>query len=42
MPELAKYLRPGFHPDDIDTSRLLSRWQQELFGKDGQLVDHLK
>ncbi|MEC3920575.1 metal-dependent hydrolase [Nocardia sp. CDC160] len=42
MPELAKYLRPGFHPDDIDTSALLSRWQQELFGKDGQLVDHLK
>ncbi|WP_040813327.1 metal-dependent hydrolase [Nocardia concava] len=42
MPELGKYLRPGFHPDDIDTSALLSRWQQELFGKDGQLVDHLK
>ncbi|MFD7847910.1 metal-dependent hydrolase [Nocardia sp. NPDC059764] len=35
-------LRPGFHPDDIDTSALLSRWQSELFGDDGQLVDHLK
>ncbi|WP_433564940.1 metal-dependent hydrolase [Nocardia sp. CA-151230] len=42
MPELGKYLRPGFHPDDIDTAALLSRWQQELFGSDGQLVDHLK
>ncbi|MEU1431903.1 metal-dependent hydrolase [Nocardia sp. NPDC005746] len=42
MPELGKYLRPGFHPDDIDTSALLSRWQSELFGDDGQLVDHLK
>lgn len=42
MPELAKYLRPGFHPDDIDTSGLLSRWQRELFGNDGVLVDHLK
>ncbi|MVU75719.1 metal-dependent hydrolase [Nocardia sp. ET3-3] len=42
MPELGKYLRPGFHPDDIDTSELLSRWQRELFGKNGQLVDHLK
>ncbi|WP_102144386.1 metal-dependent hydrolase [Mycobacterium hubeiense] len=42
MPELAKYLRPGFHPDDIDTSALLERWQAELFGADGALVDHLK
>ncbi|WP_458686599.1 metal-dependent hydrolase [Nocardia tengchongensis] len=42
MPELGKYLRPGFHPDDIDTAALLSRWQRELFGADGQLVDHLK
>lgn len=42
MPELGKYLRPGFHPDDIDTAALLSRWQRELFGNDGQLVDHLK
>ncbi|MEV0463913.1 metal-dependent hydrolase [Nocardia tengchongensis] len=42
MPELGKYLRPGFHPDDIDTAALLSRWQRELFGADGQLLDHLK
>ncbi|MEZ0367239.1 metal-dependent hydrolase [Mycobacterium sp. pUA109] len=42
MPELAKYLRPGFHPDDIDTTALLAKWQEELFGTDGALVDHLK
>ncbi|MFE3023745.1 metal-dependent hydrolase [Nocardia tengchongensis] len=42
MPELGKYLRPGFHPDDIDTAALLSRWQRDLFGADGQLLDHLK
>ncbi len=40
--ELAQYMRPGFHPDDIDTSDLLSHWQDELFGADGALVDHLK
>lgn len=42
MPQLAKYLRPGFHPDDIDTTALLQRWQSELFGVEGALVDHLK
>ncbi|OBK85366.1 MULTISPECIES: metal-dependent hydrolase [Mycolicibacter] len=42
LPELVQYLRPGFHPDDIDTGALLQRWQQELFGADGALVDHLK
>ncbi|PIB79731.1 metal-dependent hydrolase [Mycobacterium celatum] len=40
--DLAKYLRPGFHPDDIDTTALLNRWQTELFGANGALVDHLK
>ncbi|QZA08556.1 metal-dependent hydrolase [Mycolicibacter heraklionensis] len=40
--ELAKYLRPGFHPDDIDTGRILDQWRRELFGADGVLVDHLK
>lgn len=42
MSDLAVYLRPGFHPDDIDTSALLERWQTELFGAQGALVDHLK
>ncbi|MFH5229340.1 metal-dependent hydrolase [Antrihabitans spumae] len=42
MPELAKYLRRGFHPDDIESNELLERWQKELFGTEGVLVDHLK
>ncbi|MGV0635012.1 metal-dependent hydrolase [Mycolicibacillus trivialis] len=40
--ELAKYLKPGFHPDDIDTTALLERWQTELFGAEGALLDRLK
>ncbi|WP_107656475.1 metal-dependent hydrolase [Nocardia suismassiliense] len=40
--ELVLYLRPGFHPDDIDSRELLHRWQKELFGTDGTLVGHLK
>lgn len=42
MRDLAKYMKPGFHPDDIDTAALLERWQAELFGADGTLSDHLK
>ncbi|MEZ0362569.1 metal-dependent hydrolase [Mycobacterium sp. pUA109] len=42
MAELRTYLKPGFHPDDIDTTALLQRWQAELFGARGALVDHLK
>jgi len=42
MADLRTYLRPGFHPDDIDTAALLESWQRELFGADGALVDHLK
>jgi predicted metal-dependent hydrolase len=42
MAELAKYMRPGFHPDDIDTNALLGQWQRELFGAEGALVGHLK
>lgn len=42
MWELAKYMRPGFHPDDIDTTELLEHWREELFGPRGTLVGHLK
>lgn len=42
MSDLAQYLRPGFHPDDVDTNALLNHWQEELFGENGVLVDHLK
>ncbi len=40
--ELAKYMKPGFHPDDIDTNGLLEQWQRELFGADGDLVGYIK
>ncbi|NNH72767.1 metal-dependent hydrolase [Nocardia uniformis] len=40
--DLAVYMKPGFHPDHIDTAALLERWQRELFGDTGVLVDHLK
>jgi uncharacterized protein len=42
LSEMAKYLRPGFHPVDIDTDGLVERSQQELFGARGVLADHLK
>ncbi len=42
MADLRKYMRPGFHPDDIDTEELLEQWRRELFGTNGALVDHLK
>jgi len=42
MADLRTYMRPGFHPDDIDTLALLERWRRELFGDAGSLVDHLK
>ncbi|MUM17862.1 metal-dependent hydrolase [Mycobacterium sp. CBMA271] len=38
----ALYLRPGFHPDDIDTGPLLAQWQEELFGAHGTLNDITK
>ncbi|CPU65433.1 Conserved hypothetical protein (hydrolase?) [Mycobacteroides abscessus] len=34
-------MRPGFHPDDIDTEELLHQWQGILFGADGELNDRL-
>ncbi|WP_236734125.1 metal-dependent hydrolase [Mycolicibacter kumamotonensis] len=42
MRDLRKYLKPGFHPDDIDHTALLEQWRQELFGTEGVLVDHLR
>lgn len=35
------YNRPDFHPDDHDSSELLERWRDELFGDAGALLDHL-
>jgi hypothetical protein len=42
IPELAEYLRPGFHPDDTHTDGLLEESRERLFGSHGELVDHLK
>ena len=36
------FKNPAFHPDQIDNTELLTKWQRELFGDRGQLVDHLK
>ena len=38
---LKDYDRPGFHPDDWDTSELVDRWSAELFGEHGTLLDKL-
>ncbi|GBE65284.1 hypothetical protein MFM001_17460 [Mycobacterium sp. MFM001] len=42
MADLRTYMRPGFHPDDIETDYLVERWRQELFGAEGALVEHLR
>ncbi|QLY30572.1 metal-dependent hydrolase [Nocardia huaxiensis] len=41
MKEMRPYMRPGFHPDDIDTTELLEQWRRELFGSDGELLDRI-
>ncbi|GAB0103668.1 metal-dependent hydrolase [Nocardia sp. JMUB6875] len=41
LKEMRPYMRPGFHPDDIDTSALLEQWRRELFGADGELLDRI-
>lgn len=38
---LREYDEPGFHPDDRDTTALVERWQDELFGEHGKLNDKL-
>lgn len=42
LQDAAAYLRPGFHPDDVDTDALLDHWRSRLFGTDGTLNDHLR
>jgi uncharacterized protein len=39
--QLRDYNRPDFHPDDRDTTELLDRWRNELFGEQGTLNDKL-
>ncbi len=38
---LKDYNRPGFHPDDSDTTELVETWRRELFGEAGSLNDKL-
>lgn len=39
--QLKDYDRPGFHPDDRDTTALEREWREKLFGADGELNDKL-
>jgi predicted metal-dependent hydrolase len=39
--QLCEYDEPGFHPDDRDTNALVERWREELFGRDGSMVQRL-
>lgn len=38
---LAAYLKPGFHPNDVDTTELIENWRAELFGNNGSLTANL-
>ncbi|ODR07604.1 metal-dependent hydrolase [Mycolicibacillus koreensis] len=38
--DMKPFTNPGFHPDQIDTTALMRRWQKELFGDEGQLRTH--
>jgi predicted metal-dependent hydrolase len=38
---LRDYNRPDFHPDDHDTTELLARWREVLFGSEGTLNERL-
>src|ERR1700722_18892539 len=39
--QLKDYNRPGFHPDDSDTTELVESWRARLFGERGTLNDKL-
>lgn len=39
--QLKDYDRPGFHPDDRDTTELARTWREKLFGDEGELNDKL-
>lgn len=40
--ELGEFLKPGWHPEDIDTEDLVQEWQLKLFGANGDLVDRVR
>ena len=39
--QLKEYERPGFHPDDHDTTALVATWRDRLFGDAGTLTSRL-
>ena len=41
LPTYLAYFRPGFHPNDRDTTALLATWRDELFGESGVLREKL-
>ncbi len=42
LPAYLSYFRPGFHPDDRDTTALLATWRERLFGDAGELRGNLR
>lgn len=36
-PKFLDFFRPGFHPNDHDTTALVAAWREKLFGADGEL-----
>jgi uncharacterized protein len=38
---LGEYHKPGFHPNDRDTTQLIADWRQALFGRNGELNEVL-
>ncbi|MBL0217521.1 MAG: metal-dependent hydrolase [Myxococcales bacterium] len=42
VPAYLAYFKPGFHPDERDTTELLARWETNLFGAEGDLRAQLK
>lgn len=40
--DMRPFKKRDFHPDQIDTRELVTRWQRELFGEQGELTGHLK
>ncbi len=41
LDRLRDYDRPDFHPDDHDTTELVARWRDKLFGEQGTLTRKL-
>lgn len=41
-PKFLDFFRPGFHPNDHDTTALVAEWREKLFGASGELNHLLK